>query len=187
MTEIDSTLSRIQVDRAESAQAPALAMLAAETFRAAYEAILPAADLARYEREAFGTDRVRAEIDDPAIRLCVARCNQALCGYSRMEATPVPAEIDSAHAIELVRLYVAAPWQGRGVGRALLEDALGHAQGFDACWLRVWVGNEPAIGFYRAYGFEVVGRGPYSVGNSVRTVLIMRRRGEVPSAGLARG
>jgi ribosomal protein S18 acetylase RimI-like enzyme len=156
--------------------APELAALAARTFRAAYGSILPEMDLARYEGEVFGEERVRAEIADPRIRLRVARCGDTLCGYTRLEVTAKPAEIGSTRPIELVRLYVDEPWQGRGVGRALLEEALDHVQGYDACWLRVWVGNKRAIDLYRRYQFEVVAEGPYAVGDTVETVLIMLRR-----------
>lgn len=152
-----------------------LAMLAARTFRAAYQSVLGEADLACYEQEAFSEARVRSEIADPHVRLRVVRCGDALCGYSKLEETPAPAEIRSARPIELVRLYVEGTSQGRGYGRLLIEDALERAGHNTACWLRVWVRNRRAIDLYRRCGFEVVGEEPYEVGRARETVLLMLR------------
>jgi ribosomal protein S18 acetylase RimI-like enzyme len=158
--------------------AVALSAFAARTFRAAYDCVLPESDLVCYEQEVFSATRVRTEIADPRVRLRVARCGAALCGYSRLEATQAPPEIPASRPVELVRLYVDESWQRHGVGRALMDDVLSYAQEYDACWLRVWVRNRRAIDFYRRYRFDIVGEGPYEVGDTRETVLIMMRDGE---------
>lgn len=158
--------------------AVALSALAARTFRAAYDCVLPETDLVCYEQEVFSETRVRSEIADPRIRLRVASCGATLCGYSRLEETPAPPEIPASRPIELVRLYVDESWQRHGVGRALMEDVLSYARDFSACWLRVWVRNQRAIDFYRRYRFDIVGEGPYEVGNTRETVLIMMCEGQ---------
>lgn len=163
------------IDEPTVEDAGPLAKLAARTFRAAYESVLREADLVCYEQEVFNEARVRSEIGDPRVRLRVARCGDTLCGYSRLEETPVPAEIRSARPVELVRLYVDGSYQGRGLGRLLMEDALESAGRYTACWLRVWIRNRRAIDLYRRYGFDAVGEGPYEVGRACETVLLMLR------------
>ena len=55
-------------------------------------------------------------------------------------------------------LYVAPGAQRRGVGRALLHEALGRI-GPEA-WTIMLEGNEPALALYRAAGLEVVATWP---------------------------
>jgi ribosomal protein S18 acetylase RimI-like enzyme len=59
------------------------------------------------------------------------------------------------------KLYVLPEYQGRGVGKVLLEAAIAALpDGTDQLLLDVLVGNEPAIGFYRKQGFGPAERTP---------------------------
>jgi ribosomal-protein-alanine N-acetyltransferase len=61
-------------------------------------------------------------------------------------------------AFHLLNLAVAPRSRRRGLGRALLEDALAEARRIGAreIWLEVAANNEAAIALYREYGFEDV-------------------------------
>lgn len=56
---------------------------------------------------------------------------------------------------EIARLYVSEHFHGRGIGRALIEEA--QLQYGLPCWLSVWVESHSAIAFYRKLGFEQIG------------------------------
>ena len=60
---------------------------------------------------------------------------------------------------------VDAPWRGRGVGRALVEDSLGRARrlGFDAMQFNLVFESNPARRLYEELGFVVTGRVPEAV------------------------
>ncbi len=58
---------------------------------------------------------------------------------------------------EIVALYVLKKYQRQGVGKALIELAVDKA-GKNGITLFVLKGNENAIGFYRAFGFEFTGK-----------------------------
>ncbi len=59
-------------------------------------------------------------------------------------------------AVRIGRLAVGEPFQGRGLGAALLADALGRAIASDvaAFALLVDAKNEQAVSFYKHHGFE---------------------------------
>jgi len=59
----------------------------------------------------------------------------------------------------VAELAVAKDRRGRGIGRALLEAAMGRLAGRDEprVALYVTVGNDPATNLYRSIGFTQVG------------------------------
>lgn len=56
-------------------------------------------------------------------------------------------------------VYVDSAWQGRGVGKALLEELLrlGTGHGFHSVIARIVGDNEPSIRLHRSCGFDLVG------------------------------
>jgi GNAT superfamily N-acetyltransferase len=70
---------------------------------------------------------------------------------------PVP-ERPGARAWRLRGMAVDDAWQGRGVGTALLEDAVRRlrADGVSVLWAH---GRDSALGFYERHGWAVVGDG----------------------------
>jgi L-phenylalanine/L-methionine N-acetyltransferase len=57
-------------------------------------------------------------------------------------------------------MAVAPEWRGRGVGTALMAEAIRWAKemGVEKLALSVYPHNEPALALYRKFGFEVEGR-----------------------------
>jgi ribosomal protein S18 acetylase RimI-like enzyme len=64
------------------------------------------------------------------------------------------------YGVAEVAMMVAAPWRGRGIGRALLDRAAAWARqaGAHKLWLEVWPHNTAALGLYRQFGFVEEGR-----------------------------
>ena len=61
---------------------------------------------------------------------------------------------------EVLTIAVHPAWQGRGVGRLLMDAALRelYARRAEALFLEVDEGNAPALALYRRLGFRQVGR-----------------------------
>lgn len=68
----------------------------------------------------------------------------------------------SRHGFGDLGMLVQRDWRGRGVGSALLREAIEWArgQGLHKLCLEVFAHNEAAIGLYRACGFVEEGRRP---------------------------
>jgi len=59
---------------------------------------------------------------------------------------------------ELRRIYVLAEFQNRGIGRRLMDAALGHPQlKAGDIYLDVWEKNDKARRLYESYGFAMIG------------------------------
>ena len=82
----------------------------------------------------------------------VAEDDGLIVGRLSLSRDPHPA---SRHVADL-GLMVAAGHRRRGIGRALLEEAVGWARGAGVCKLELHVfpWNGPALGLYESFGFE---------------------------------
>lgn len=81
-----------------------------------------------------------------------ARVGDTLVGYagiSRLGRTP-------PYEYEVHTIGVDPDYQGRGIGRRLLDELLAFADG-SVVYLEVRTDNEAAIGLYRSVGFEQIG------------------------------
>lgn len=78
----------------------------------------------------------------------------AFCGYGMWRGTE--AEEQPAGEGEIVGLYVLTPFQRKGIGKALLEQAERELkqEGFSTVSLWVLEGNANAQAFYHAMGFR---------------------------------
>jgi ribosomal-protein-alanine N-acetyltransferase len=65
----------------------------------------------------------------------------------------------AADEAEILTIAVGRASRGRGYGRMLMEEAMRrlYRDRIAACYLEVDRGNSPAVGLYRALGFEDVG------------------------------
>jgi ribosomal-protein-alanine N-acetyltransferase len=98
---------------------------------------------AQYEEELGSGRGLFAVLEDGGIR-----------GYFVLRKVPPEAQ--------LVDIAVRPQDRGRGLGRALLEEAAVAARSWGCAklTLEVSAANEPALRLYRKAGFEIVGRRP---------------------------
>jgi ribosomal protein S18 acetylase RimI-like enzyme len=167
------------IRRCSSSDAPTLASLAARLFTEAYGPTHPEPELSRYLARSFSADGVREAISaDDVSMFLVEDSLGAPVAYAYLRPTPEPPDgVVGARPFEVVRFYVEAARQGRGVGAALMEACLRDAKerGADVVWLQVWTRAGWAVGFYQRMGFLVVGSAPFYFGDRVDDDHIMAR------------
>lgn len=156
-----------------------LAELAARLFTEAYGPTHPEPELSRYLARSFSVDKVRDEITDHHVTMFVAEDETMRpLGYAFLRKTAeLPDGVTSYNSFEVVRFYVEAAAQGRGIGAALMEECFAESRhrGADMIWLQVWKEAPWAIGFYARMGFSPVGSAPFYFGEQVGDDHIMSR------------
>lgn len=160
---------------------PALVALGRESFTHAFGALYAPSDLAAFLDEHRAPDKFAAQIASPDIAVTVADEDGKLLGYcltafgARFDERPEP---HPARPCVLSQLYCAGEATGRGIGSALMEDALAQARqhGCDAVQLSVYCDNVGAQRFYENYGFEKVADIDFWVGNKRDDEFLLERR-----------
>ncbi|MGV3539933.1 MAG: GNAT family N-acetyltransferase [Rufibacter sp.] len=99
---------------------------------------------------------------DPSRHLVETYLAQGFCTLAYMEEEVVgefvlvPLTEDRQHW-EIKNIAVAAHWQGKGVGKALLQQAMQEAAGRGARWLEIGTGNScfNQLVLYQKMGFRL--------------------------------
>jgi len=165
------------IRRALPDDVPGLAALAARTWSEAFaDGISPddvAAELDETRSEAYFAAALRS----PGRTVLVAVCDGRLAGYVQFGAVTISGMGVTSADRGLQRLYVDTPLQGSGLGRRLLEAALGDPELARAprVFLQVWEQNARAVALYKRAGFRRVGTTRFTVGAESLEDLVMVR------------
>ncbi len=156
-----------------------------ETFLDDFAIPYPPADLAIFEVESYGLERVAAELADPAHRTWVAEdAGGELVAYAHVGPCKLPNDEVEPGDWEIYQLYLLRSAQGSGLGKRLLGHALDWlADQGGPIWLGVWSGNIRAQELYRRWGFVVVGEHHFHVGSWLDKELTMRLDAVAVSGG----
>jgi ribosomal protein S18 acetylase RimI-like enzyme len=123
----------------------------------------------------FGLADWAAQIGDPAFDFRLAEQGEPV-GYVKLGPLKLPVE-PAGPALLLDQLYILKDHHGTGIAHALMDWTLEEAarRGARELYLTVYVDNHRARRFYDRYGFEVVGRYEFMVGNHADEDIIMRK------------
>jgi diamine N-acetyltransferase len=167
--------------RAESGDAERLSALGYATFRETFldgfAIPYPAEDLAAFVAATYTPEAFARKLADPRQMTWIVERQGEAVAYANAGPCGLPhPQVEPGH-LELHRLYILRAAQGSGLGRTLLETALGwmEAQSSGPLWLGVWSGNLKAQRLYEAYGFRKVGGYPFPVGTWRDDEFILRK------------
>ena len=165
------------IRRAGAADAEALSQIGAETFTETFAHLYPPEDLAAFLPYAYGLERTRSDLADPAKAHWLIEVEGRVVGYALAGPCDLPHPEVTPDCGELKRLYLLKAFQGGGAGRKLLEEALAwlQDQGRRELWIGVWSENHGAQRLYGRLGFEKVGEYGFPVGKTLDREFILRR------------
>lgn len=164
------------IRRAGLDDAAALSMIGAASFLESYAHMIGVADIIAHVGAKNSADAWRRFAQDPGNAIWIAELPEttAPVGYALLTEPDLPIEPRDGD-IELRRIYLLSKWQGGGLGRRLIETAIGHARAAGKRRFLIGVAgdNDGAIGFYRRIGCEQIGTRQFQVGDTLFDDLIV--------------
>ncbi len=155
----------------------ALRDLSIRTYHKTFAHLNTAEDMQTYLDEAFAEDKLCRELADKNCGFYFLYYEDNLAGYLKLNEAPSQTDINDKASLEIERIYVSDEFQGMGLGRFLMEQAVKKAveRNKKYVWLGVWEKNEKAIAFYRKNGFYEIGTHDFVMGEDVQTDYLMRK------------
>ena len=171
--------NQVEIRYAAGQDAEFLASFGRRTFHAAFAAEPgnSPADMAKYEDEAFSVNILSEELADPKAVFLIAEIQRKAIGYAKLLLDSREPEIRAENTVELVRLYAATEFIGKGIGAALMRACLDEAAKWkrETIWLGVWEHNLRAQAFYRKWNFQKVGSHIFQLGADAQIDILMER------------
>jgi ribosomal protein S18 acetylase RimI-like enzyme len=146
------------------------------TFVSAFEKHNDAEDFKSYIKAAFDKKALEEQLINPNSYFYFVFKDEKLVGYIKLNVNEAQTDIKSKEAIELERIYVLQEFQGKQIGKLMLQKAMQMASEKDLkyVWLGVWEKNTDAIRFYEKFGFSKFDTHPYFIGKDEQTDWLMR-------------
>jgi len=153
-----------------------IVQLGADTFKAAFSAYHRPEDMASYLSANFTYESIRSQIEDVFSYFLLGYEGINVIGYAMLKDGAPPECVTGPNPIEIVRFYVTPEVIGLGYGSELMQHCLDEAlkMGHKTVWLATWQKNERANHFYEKWGFTIVGKAIYVIGDDVDDDFIMQ-------------
>ncbi|WP_273485297.1 GNAT family N-acetyltransferase [Desulforamulus ruminis] len=115
-----------------------------------------------YLEQAFEINKLRDELSNSSSLFYFLYVDEELAGYLKLNEYEAQTDLNDPQSIEIERIYVTKEFQGKGLGRILLNKAIDTAniRKKSYIWLGVRERNDKAISFYKKNGFYVIGNHP---------------------------
>ena len=141
-----------------AADASSIAAISIEVWIGTYLKLGVNSFFADFALREFTPEKIEAHLLDPNQFILVSQNDEGIDGFirvSRSSEAPVP----GCSGSEIATFYVQPRHHGKGIGTRLLGAALQYCRDTQAtsAWLTTNAENKPAIDFYLAQGFELVG------------------------------
>jgi GNAT superfamily N-acetyltransferase len=152
-----------------------LAELMAKTFYDTFAKDNTAEDMRVHLETSYSPEIQLAELSSPDHVFLIAEAEGMPVGFAQLILGSVEESIHGSKPAEVRRIYVTKEYIGKGVGKELIQAAIGESKGrgCECLWLGVWEKNPHAIEFYKKWGFREVGSHVFMVGNDPQTDYIM--------------
>lgn len=148
-----------------------------ETFNDTFKDHNSPENMTAYLEKAFTEYQLEKELSNKASEFYFIYNNDVIAGYLKVNVNDVQSEPMGDETLEIERIYIRQPFQGRGLGKFLINKAveLAEAQNKSSIWLGVWDKNDNAIGFYKNIGFVQTGAHSFYMDEEEQIDVIMTK------------
>ena len=148
--------AEVEIRRAVVGDEDGLSLVGQATFLETFSGVLDGGAITAHCRKAHSPAQYLHWLNDArsAVWRAGAIPGHAPVGYAVVAPPDLPSA-DPVHDLELKRIYLLGRYQGGGLGKRLLGQAVEHATlvGANRLLLGVYAGNQAALAFYRKQGF----------------------------------
>ncbi|HEX7731960.1 MAG TPA: GNAT family N-acetyltransferase [Rhodanobacter sp.] len=167
----------IQVRTCAPGDESALALIGQATFLETFAGVLAGRDIISHCIKAHSVELYRGWLASADRRLWLAEVSpgSAPIGFMATGPAELPLPDASMKDLEIKRIYILGKFQGGGLGKELVMEAVADARARKAerLLLGVYAHNDAAIGFYARMGFRKLGTRKFSVGGRYYDDIIM--------------
>ena len=148
-----------------------LLKIACETFAATFQHLNTKENFDKYIAENLNGKCVKKELANAGSVFYFYYFKKQLAGYVKLNENDAQTEELGASAIEIERIYLYEKFQGKGLGRKMMEHIfkIASEKNKSKIWLGVWEENIAAIKFYEKLGFKKIGSHEFYLGNDLQT------------------
>lgn len=161
--------AEVTIDTAQVGDEDALSLVGQATFLETFAGVLDGVAITEHCRKAHSPMQYLHWLHDVRSAMWLARATpgRAPVGYAVVTAPDLPGA-DVSRDLELKRIYLLGRYQGGGLGKRLLGQAIEHARRVGAArlLLGVYAGNQSAIAFYARQGFTHLAERQFVVGGT---------------------
>ncbi|WP_054742032.1 GNAT family N-acetyltransferase [Cellulosilyticum ruminicola] len=150
--------------------------ISAKTFCETFEEDNSEEDMANYLKENFSDAQVESEVSNPESQFFIVKDNEEVVAYMKLNVGNAQTEKGHEHALEVQRIYVFEEYKGKGIGGALMQEAIKNAKdkNLEYVWLGVWEHNYSAQKFYEKHGFKKFSEHIFKLGDDEQTDYLMK-------------
>jgi ribosomal protein S18 acetylase RimI-like enzyme len=154
-----------------------LQQISMETFNDTFKDQNSPENMKAYLERAFNSKQLEKELSNISSEVFLICFNEELAGYLKVNINDAQSEKMGDESLEIERIYIRYKFQGKGLGKYLLNKVVEIAirQNKKMIWLGVWEKNENAIVFYKKMGFVQTGAHSFYMGDEEQIDYIMTK------------
>lgn len=163
-------MSTIEIRTATPGDEQLIARLAHDTWWVTYGPFIDAEQISFMLQTIYNEEALRTQLQTAGQQYLILEENKQPCGFASYAARPEDPSICKLH-----KLYVLPSCHGKGFGRILLDDVTTRVRKLGIGTLELNVNrHNPALGFYKHYGFGVVRQEDIAIGPYWMNDYVMR-------------
>lgn len=167
----------VKINKCNQQNLQLLQEISIETFNDTFKDQNSAANMKAYLDRAFNLKQLEKELTTISSNFFFIYYNEEPAGYLKININDAQSEKMGDESLEIERIYIRNKFQGKGLGKYLINKAIELAieQNKKMIWLGVWKKNENAIGFYKKFGFVQTGAHSFYMGDEEQIDIIMSK------------
>ena len=167
----------IKISKCNIEDVQVLQKVSIETFNDTFSNQNSPENMKAYLDRAFHTKQLEKELANIGSQFYFICVDDEVAGYLKVNLDEAQSEKMGDAFLEIERIYIRNKFQRKGLGKYLIDKAIGIAKERNKknIWLGVWEKNDNAIRFYKTIGFVQSGTHSFYMGDEEQIDIIMTK------------